>query len=285
MNPRLSLAGFAGWLLAAVAACAGSAQWTGDQLALTAGDYRVEFRADCARTIGRILYRENAIVNTTGANQAVINVKGEENPREWIGTCHGGEEMETFDLYVDGKRAEANVTVEGAVFKVVKKSRLGPIAYHSEVEISDQGIHEIASFERTAWQPEINVMYPFMHCWSKDFTRWFAITDGAVEQDRFYGDNRYLLNKDVLAVALFDEQRKIGVCYCYPEIYRSKGKMKDKANRFWSRPIDNKLYFRADTPENVGEKIRYECRITAFDADGENWKGKARAFIGKRENP
>lgn len=281
MKKSCSLLGFAAWIMSGVAACAGLAKWNGDQLVVTAGDYQVEFRDDCARTIGRILFRDEIIVNRTGAHQAVINVKGKENPREWIGTCHGGEEIEAFDLYVDGKPAEPGVSAKGSGFKVVKKSRLGPVAYLSEVEISEQGIRQVATFERTALEPDVNMLYPFMHCWSKNFTHWLAVKDDGIEEDVFYGDNRYLLDKDVLAFVAFDEKRKIGAYYRYPKIYGSNGRLKGKANRLWSRPIDHKLYLRVDGPKQVGEVQKYECRITAFEADAAGWKEKAQALMGK----
>lgn len=265
---------------------AGMAQWQeGGKLLITSGDYRLLFRGDAGRMIETLHYRDVEVLGGQAANQALLNIAGDgEKEGRWLGGSYGGEEIESFELFVDGQpvsEAPARQEVAGQEFKVVKRSRMGPVNYEVEIEASDAGIVERAMFRASGDSLEkANFLYAFSHSWSPEFKSWYAAAVDGPQQGDFSGGRASLLDRDATGLAFWNPKAGLVALFSYPEAYTSKRKFKGKANRLWDQPTHRRLFLRMDAPASQGEERRFEARLVVFEASGENWQEQVRVKLG-----
>lgn len=247
-------------------------------LSLRAGDYRIILKEKSSWTMIRLDYRQALIVGATGANGPVANLKaapGATRADAWSGTGHGGEQVESVVLEVDGVAhpiVEPFTPPAGAVYAVVKKSRLGPLEQTSRLELSAKGVRESYQFKAPEGTGDINFLYPFMHCFNKQMTHWCArLANGETREGQFLGDDSWSLQQDVAWLAVYSEELDAGVVVTYAEPYPGSG----FKNVFRNRDIDNKHYFRADPAVAVGKTAPYICTIRGFKATKDDWHAVA----------
>ncbi len=257
-------------------------QLTNSTLTLQAGDYKLQIAREGCWTMESLAYKGTTLVMDTGANQSVIKLK----PRpdlpakyEWIGTKHGGEEIESLQLEVDGVAYPVKVPMDapaGDVYTFVKVSRFGPYRAHWSLTLSEEGLTENAKFEAVEDTSQIAYAYIFMHCWNPSMKEWAALGDGVtLGSGTIDKDNPRALETDITSAAVFSPTRGIGGVIAYPKVYKGvegrKSFMKYREGKY------NKLYLCVNPVELETES--YECKVEGFTATSETWKKTAYALM------
>jgi len=243
---------------------------------VSVGDYRVTFAEDSAWTLREAWYKERPLLLKTGWQQTVINVQVPNGQEPWIGTGHGKERVESVELCVDGEShpLAERLALSGPAFTLSKHSRLGPYAHVSNVTVDAAGITEAFQYEVVEDASAVRFMYVFMHCFSNDTRDWIAcLNDGSEVGGTFLDDNSFSLHEVVRWIAVYEPANEWAALYVYPEPYDANGA---KANMFWNRPRDNKLYFQILPEKKLGKMFDYTVRLQAHTAPEADWKTAAK---------
>ncbi len=251
-------------------------------LTVQAGDYTVDFKEQSAWTIRSVTYKGTPLIAPSGGNQAVLRLPDPERKDPlFIGNVHGGEQIESFTLIVDGQSypvAEGMRAPESDEYLLVKASLMGPIRYDSKVKISPQGVEENASFHAESDPVGAESIYAFMHCWAPEMSQWIAVLDDQQQEEgtfRFDGSNT--LKRDIRLLAVWSDTTGVGAVMTYDEPYEGKPKLH---NFIWNRQRDSKHYFQVSIEQALARTSPYVCRIVGFQASPQEWK-KVALEIGK----
>jgi len=248
---------------------------SGGVTTISLGDYRVTFAEGTAWTLREAWYKEKPLLLKTGWQQTVINVQVPKGEDPWIGTGHGKEVVESIELCAEGKSYPVadGLSVSGPAFTLRKRSRLGPYAHVSNVTVDASGITEAFEYEVVDDASAVRFMYVFMHCFSNETRDWVAcLKDGSEVRGTFLDDNSFSLHEVVRWIAVYAPANEWGAVYVYPGPYDANG---GKANMFWNRPRDNKLYFQILPEKELGKKFNYTVRLQAHTAPEAEWKTTA----------
>ncbi len=241
-------------------------------LKVAAGAYQVEFSEAKAWTIRTLSWEGTELLTSTGGNQAVLRMPDPTRADPlFIGNVHGGEIIESFELEIDGKRYPVAPEAQFPAaprYRVIKRSTMGPIRYHSEVTVSAEGVEERARFEKVGDLTGAQSLYVFMHCWTKAMSHWLALLpDATTEEGQFTADGSNSLKKEIRALALWSEEAKLGAVLAFDEVYAGKRPL---YHFLWNRKRDNKHYFQAAVDQAL--TTTYVCRITGFHAGEADWQ-------------
>ncbi|MCP4639293.1 MAG: hypothetical protein GY851_02600 [bacterium] len=248
-------------------------------LDIRVGDYRVTFVDSVAWTLREAWYKDKPLLLKTGWQQTVINVAVPKGEDPWIGTGHGKEVVESIELDVAGAAVPVvnDLSVTGPAFTVRKHSRLGPYAHVTNVTVDADGITEAFEYEVVEDASDVNFMYVFMHCFINETRDSIAyLKDGTEERGAFQDDMSFSLHKPARWITVYSPDKELGAVYVYPEPYDAKG---GKANMFWHRSYDNKLYFQILPEKELGKRFAYTVRLQAFTAPEGEWESTARAAV------
>ncbi len=241
-------------------------------LTVAAGAYQVEFAEKKAWTIRTLSWEGTELLTATGGNQAVLRMPDPNRADPlFIGNVHGGEVIESFELEVEGKRYPVSPETQFPVapsYRVIKRSTMGPIRYHSEVTVSAEGVQELTRFEKAGDLTGAQSLYVFMHCWTKAMTHWLALLpDETTEEGQFTADGSNALKKEIRALSLWSDEAKLGAVLAFDEVYAGKRPL---YHFLWNRKRDNKHYFQAAIDKAL--ETTYVCRITGFRAGEADWR-------------
>jgi len=163
---------------------------------------------------------------------------------EWLGSCHGGEVVESVTLWVDGAARDilSGMVYEGHSFTVEKVSSLGSVAtLNSMLSCSPRAIIEQVSLTTVRAGLVLGVTYPFLSTHQNRFTevigvRWpdRAIVTGSTALD---GGSEFSLGSSQF-VGQYDPRAQEGVVTMFTEAMAQGG-----TAFIWDRVCDNKLYF------------------------------------------
>lgn len=250
----------------------------GEVLTVAVGDYKVDFRQPAEWTLGNVLYKGKPLLNYTGANQTVINVKRpvQAGPDAWIGSSHGGEILHSVVLKVDGKPyplGESFAAPAGQEYQLVKESDIGPYRATTETTVTADGVREVISLSEREASDQVRYLYVFMHCWNASLKEWLAtLPDGSEVVDTFPLERTNLLKQDITSLAVYSPENGIGAVMRYPEPYEGEPGHSNFLACWPDR--HNKHYLRV-RPDQVADK-NFVCEIQGFSALPENWKDEAR---------
>lgn len=254
---------------------AGEIRVEGGEAVLEVGDYRATFEQKPAWTLRRLAYQGRELLTPTGWMQTVINRQVPEGEDPWIGTGHGKEIVEHADVVVDGRAypLTPGLRVEGEHFTIRKRSRLGPFAHRSKVELDATGLRERFAYEVVEDASQVNYMYAFMHCMANTTGPWAAeLANGQEVTGQFLDDGSFTLKRDVRWVAAYDPTLGVGLAFAYPRAYPS---WQGLGNMLWNRAYDNKLYLKVDPLREVGDRFGYAVELRGFEATEANWRQRA----------
>lgn len=250
----------------------------GDVLTVAVGDYKVDFRQSAEWTLGNVLYKGKPLLNYTGANQTVINVKlpVQAGPDAWIGSSHGGETVHSVVLKVDGQPFAVNESFAapaGQEYQLVKESDIGPYRVTTETTVTADGVREVVSFTEREAADQVRYLYVFMHCWNSALKEWGAtLTDGSEVVDTFPLERTNLLKQDITSLALYSPENGIGAVMRYPEPYEGEP---GHSNFLACWPDRHNKHYLRMRPDQVTDK-KFVCEIRGFSALPEDWKDEAR---------
>lgn len=242
-------------------------------LHVNVGDYKVKFWQKAAWTICAADYQQHPLLVHTGAYQSVLKVRGEDGGKsKWIGTGHGGEKIHSIALEVDDNSYELNpeLSAQGSVFTVVKRSTLGPYLHTTRVTVSSEGIKEDFEYEMQGEPVDIALMYAFMHCFTNETQAWVVgAKDGQEIAGEFTDDNSFSLKQDIRWAMVYAPSSQVGLVYAYPQVYEGTTPLR---NAFWNRPSDNKLYLAVMPSQQANAKFGYSVQLRAFSASEQEWQ-------------
>lgn len=281
-TPLLVFALFASLFLLPAAHAAetpsGRAHIRGLFLHVETGDYHVRFWEKAAWTLASVNYQGHSLLTHTGAYHSVLKVRGE-GKSEWIGSGHGGEQIESLTLEIDGVAHPIGpeLSVTGTTFTLIKVARMGPYQHTARVAISPEGITKHLDFRMIGPPLPIEQMYALMHCFSKAAEHWLVEkTGGEEERGTFTSDNQFTLRQDIRWAAVYAPTLGVGMTYVYPEVYAGHPPLR---NAFWNRKNDNKLYLSVMPSQEAGATFGYQVRLQGFVAAPDTWEGAARARL------
>lgn len=246
-------------------------------LTLDVGDYAMDFREQAAWTIGNVSHMGAPIITYTGGNQSVINVVRpvQADPEAWIGSAHGGEEVESVVLRVNGEEFPITnplTAPPGEEYTLVKKSRIGPFQCLTETTLNARGVEQSISFNADQPMDEVRYAYVFMHCWHYRLSEWLAVLpNGERMQENFPSERSTSLEQDISMLALYSPVDKVGVVMAYERPYEGDPPRRNFLNNWPER--HNKHYFRTSALQMNG--TIYKCRIEAFSTSPDTWVDKA----------
>lgn len=240
-------------------------------------------------TIQEIRSEGTLLVGAFGANGAVASVLPAARLAEakdgWMGTGHGFETISSYTVALDNKPVELKPgeTAGAQVVTLTKVSNIGPLDQIAVISFPKTGDRLIEETRFTANRPladSLSFVYAYMHCNENALTHWRAWLDSANTLDGscVEDDQSFSLQKELRAVALFGPKIGKGLVYVYPEVYPAG----PKANFFWDRTRDNKLYFRPKIPGVInlkGDTCKYQLTVIPYTAVSEDWQDKASKIV------
>lgn len=247
-------------------------------LTVFAGDYKADFREAAAWTLGNMFYQGKLILNYTGANQMVVNMKrpDQASAEAWVGSSHGGEVIRSVVLKVDGKSYpldESFAAPGGEKYQLVKESEIGPFLVMTETTVSAEGVRQDISIKEKEAADETRYLYVFMHCWNPSLKEWVAfLPDGSEIAETFPLERTNLLKQDITALALYSPEDGVGAVMRYPEAYQGEPGHSNFLAVWPDR--HNKHYLRM-SPGQVAGKT-FSADIQGFSTSEENWKAEAK---------
>ncbi len=241
---------------------------------LMTGDQIVEVLPDRFWTFRQISYDGAVIAVPRGFYGLVIAV----GPAKFIGTGHdegGMEELKSVRLLVDGKEQELDqMEYQGEEIILEKVSQVGPFEHHAVTTLKNGRIHLKHSLEAQD-SAYMELIYPFMLCWTPETTEWTAETvGGEILSGEFVSDQGWELQQSVLWSAVYDPTNTLIAKVEFGEDF-PEGKIHKHA--FWDQPHYHKQYFQSHFQETVteGDVFEYECTVGFIKASPENWKERA----------
>ena len=258
----------------------GRAWIEGEFLNVVTDDYHVRFWKKAAWTIASVKYQGHPLLTHTGAYHSVLKVMNEDGKSTWIGTGHGGEEIQSLELIVDGTPhpfSEEMAPVAGSTFELVKTSMLGPYLHTARVEVGEGGIIEDFDYQMHGEPVDMDRMYAFMHCFNNQTQPWLVgLDDGTEVEGEFLDDNSFTLKKDIRWAMVYAPSMEAGIAYAYPKAYQGHPPLR---NAFWNRPNDNKLYLTVLPSQEKDATFNYTVHLKGFTAPQQDWKSAGRAAL------
>lgn len=262
---------------------AGTVMITDDKATFTVGDYEVRLAENICWTIREVTFRNTRLIGDhSGAfNGTVLKtwVK-EKGAIDWVGTGHGHEIVESVMLLVDGKArpVENGASYSGNKFCFIKNSDLRVLKLKVTMILDDSGITEKHEYTAVQDNPDISLIYLFMHCFDVNMKQWLAQrpVEGLVN-GVFKGDSRFPFKGDIEWAALYNPVAKTGV------LYTIEGASGSNIHLFWDRAHDRKLYFCGSIKDiksmKKNEQFEYATKMIGFEAGTADWKEKASAIV------
>lgn len=257
---------------------------TNDTLRLSAGDYSVEFSEEGCWTMNWLKFQNRTLLMDTGANQTVVRLESQEGvpaSLEWVGTKHGGEQIESLTLIVDGEPYPVMQPFNapaGSEYTFEKVARYSTMRGTWRVTLTAEGVRQSATFEAVESTDNLRFAYVFMHCWNPGLRQWLAILpDGEERSGEFADPNKAskALEADISALALYSKQNEAGAVVVFKEPYRG---INERHNFISYRP---RYYTKHYLMVNIRELTSrtYESFIRGFDADAGDWEDVAKSMI------
>lgn len=256
-------------------------------LTVSVGDYQVDFREAAAWTLGSVFFRKEQLLNYTGANQTVINVKQpvQAGPEAWIGSSHGGENIRSVVLKVDGKPfplEDSFSAPSGDEYQMVKESEIGPYLVITETTVTADGLRESISFRAQRAADDVRYLYVFMHCWNVALNEWMAfLSDGTEIAETFPFDRVNLLKQDIRGLALYSPEKGVGAVMVYPEAYQGDP---GHSNFLAGWPDRHNKHYLRMRPDQVAGRT-FVAHIRGFAALSDDWRGEARRMVFPDKEP
>lgn len=271
----------------ALAINGGTVKITDNGAVFETGDYSVRLSKDICWTIRELTWKGQRLMkDCTGAyNGTVLQTFVEESKkRDWVGTGHGHETVEAVKLLVDGKEQEftPGALYSGSEFCFVKNSDLRILKLEATMIINASGILEKHKYTVVKTNPDIALLYGFMHSFDIDMKEWqVKMPNDKLLSGNFIGDAKNPFKDKMQWASLYNPLTKTGVVY----VLTQKPAFDESRHFFWDRAHDRKLYFKA-TLTNIkkmekGASFEYTAIVTGFEAPEDKWKEKAASEAGK----
>lgn len=259
-------------LLAALAA--GQAQ----TLDLVTPGFSMKFIPKRAWTYGQIDYRGETISGPTGFHGLVVAT----GPALFLGSGHnegGVEEVESVEVVVDGKPlTDPKGVVECQEAVVTKRSRIGDFTHEAIVKLTAERIdldYRLKAVKNTY----VEILYPFMFCWSPTTTEWLAeLKGGGTLDGTFKSDGGWELEKDTAWTAVYMPEKKIAAVVKFagdlpPGTLHKHG--------FWDREQYHKLYYQSlwKAVVSADQSYRYQASVFAAEVTPEDWKATVEKLV------
>lgn len=244
------------------------------------GEYKLDFQEGSGWTIGWFRYRDIPIISFTGSNQTAIKFINDPTPEDdaFLGGGHGGEEIISLEVEVDGKSfpLENLNAPSGKSFVFKKHSRLDGYECLTYTRLGADGLEQ--RIEMRGEQVPENIQYVFimMHCFTPQFLEYLGVIDEMTHVDgHLRGERERHIRSDLSGLGLFSESEGLAVVMKYKENYLGYEGNSNFINNWENR--HNKHYFQV-RPDSVLEQV-YQNTIRVIETDTESWKKEVEAQI------
>jgi len=237
-------------------------------------DYLIHLNPSAAYTPIYVEYGGSIILDATrcGSCQGTVLRATDE---DWLGSCHGGEIVESVTLSVDGSAQEAvaGKTYKGSSFHLEKVSLLGDVAkLESASFFTKRAIVENTTITTLRSDLSLGVVYPFLSRHQNEFAEVVGVRlpDHTMILDSTSHDDgsQFSLGLSYL-IGQYDPLAERGVATMFLESMARAG-----TPFIWDRLCDNKLYFRFrrySNPIPKGTQWRFRTVRFPFEASHSNW--------------
>jgi hypothetical protein len=250
-------------------------------LELVTPGFALKFRGDRAWTISEIEYKGAVISGPTGFHGLVLAI----GPALFIGSGHkeGGEEVvESIEVKLDGAvldPPEGSLDCREAV--ITKRSQLGDWTHEAVIRLTAEKL-ELDYRIKATKDTYIELMYPFMFCWSPLSTEWMAQTrNGEILEGEFRSDNGWQLEKDVDWSAIYIPDKQMAAVLRFDENLPDGALHK---HGFWDREAYHKQYYQSFWRANIeaGQDFHYRVALQVAEGGVNNWKQLVQELLEKK---
>lgn len=256
---------------------------SGAPLDLVTPGFSLRFQPKRAWTYGQIDYKGETISGPTGFHGLVLAT----GPAKFIGSGHnegGLEVVESIDVVVDGQpRIDLEGRIECREAIVTKRSRLGDFTHEAIVKLSAERIDLDYQIKATK-NSYLEILYPFMFCWSPTTTEWMAAQKGGeILSGEFQSNNGWQLEKDVAWASVYMPDKKIAAVVKFSEDLPPGALHK---HGFWDRETYHKQYYQSFWKASIteGESFRYQASVMAAEAAPDQWKEVVQNLLTSKTN-
>lgn len=234
--------------------------------------YKVVFGAAQAWTINTLDFAGKPIGQQTGYYGTVLipQIPG----GNFIGTGHtdGGREIvHKVSLTVDGQPQpiETEKTVKGSRVELVKDSTIYKFRARTTITVTDDEILERQELVATE-DFTLKLMYLFMHCWSKDTSKWLAELPNGKQIEGTFDGQGFEVNTDTRWCAQYEPKMGIGIVGYTPRVASGPGSRTmlwdiDRYHKFYTRRVG------ADETFKTGDKLDYTMIVRGVKGETGDW--------------
>ncbi len=250
----------------------GGSQGWAEPLELRTEGFSLKVIPERAWTYSRIGYREAELGVERGFYGAVLAT----GPAQFIGTGHdegGVEKVEEVEIEIDGRpwNPQERGVIQCREARIIKRSRMGILEHVAETHLQAERIALRHRFEAEE-SGFLELLYPFMFCWSPETTHWFAQTvEGEELEGEFTSEGGWHLERDVRFTSVYHPGAKVAIVARYPRDF-PLGRL--HRHGYWDREVYHKQYFQALWREEVEQGAQYDFRMELLPvlAAPQEWK-------------
>jgi hypothetical protein len=242
--------------------------------------FEVRLQPAYAYTVDYMVYDGFLVVNgrACGSCQGAVvrDIQG-----NWLGSCHGGETVDSVALTVDAKSVAVvpGARYAGTRFRLEKSSRIGEVLQlTAETVFTPFSIHDRTTLTAASDGVSLSVVYAFLSSHANEFTKVLAAalpdfipleatTNGS-------GPSEVPLGPSSI-IAQYSATAQTGVVTYIPPEVAAKGR-----SFIWDRTCDNKLYYRfLDFSNPIAKGTTWTFRVDRFPirAPQSEWKQRSLA--------
>jgi len=188
------------------------------------------------------------------------------------------EQMQELKLEIDGAPVTEVRADYPAVSRLtlIRRAKVRTLEVSSVLTVADNRIDEAAEVTALA-DTELNYGYICMYPWVTGFSDYAVLDKDSDIRGKFTDSKKFMIDKPVTKVAIYDEELGIGVLTTVMEAVNTE----PRSERYWDMPNRYRKHYGVVAIKRTlkaGEKLRYRTVTTPFKAGKEDWIETARGL-------